>query len=152
MKNIKELTLGQAMQYCRKKSIEYSSQDKIAKATGIDKWKIRLIERDESLPTKEEWQELIDNTTTAWTENYNDSRINGLVLTSKINGNSIFIPAIGMTLFNQCMFYSIFGAYYTSSLVSEEITASYFVFSNSSFITVHYDGRVIGLPLRAVKE
>lgn len=55
MKSIKELTLGQAMRYCRKKTIEYSSRDKIAKATGIDKWKIGSIERDESLPTKEEW-------------------------------------------------------------------------------------------------
>ena len=47
------------------------------------------------MPTKDELKELIDNTNSVWVPNYNNSGINGRKFTSKINGNSIFIPAAG---------------------------------------------------------
>ena len=47
------------------------------------------------MPTKNELKELIDNTNSVWVPNYNNSGINGRKFTSKINGNSIFIPAAG---------------------------------------------------------
>ena len=48
------------------------------------------------MPTKDECQELIDNTTNEWITNYNGSGVNGRKFTSKINGNTIFIPAAGV--------------------------------------------------------
>ena len=43
------------------------------------------------LPTKEEFQELIDNCTWLWAE----EGVHGYTATSKKNGNSIFLPASG---------------------------------------------------------
>lgn len=45
------------------------------------------------MPTVDECQELLDNVSRVFVTNYNESGINGAVLTSTINGNSIFIPA-----------------------------------------------------------
>lgn len=47
------------------------------------------------MPTKEEWQELIDGCERVKTEDYNGSGVAGWIYTSKVNGNSIFFPAAG---------------------------------------------------------
>lgn len=50
------------------------------------------------IPTGAECQELIDNTTSEFVYNYNEAGEvrNGRLFTSKVNGNSIFIPAAGV--------------------------------------------------------
>ena len=55
----------------------------------------QIMGGDWRMPTKDECQELIDNTTNEWITNYKGSGVNGRKFTSKINGNSIFIPAAG---------------------------------------------------------
>ena len=45
------------------------------------------------MPTKEEFQELIDNCKMEWTTL---NKVKGMKFTSKINGKSIFLPAAGM--------------------------------------------------------
>lgn len=45
------------------------------------------------LPTLKQIDELINNTTKSWTE---VNGINGMLVTSKWNGNSIFLPASGV--------------------------------------------------------
>lgn len=47
------------------------------------------------MPTEEEWQELIDNCNSTWTDNYGGTGVKGRLFTSKINGNSVFFPAAG---------------------------------------------------------
>ena len=47
------------------------------------------------MPTNDEWQELIDNCNVVWTDNYNGTGVAGSVFTSKVNGNSVFLPAAG---------------------------------------------------------
>ena len=47
------------------------------------------------MPTATEFQELYDNTTNEWVEDYNGSGVNGMKFTSKTNGKSIFFPASG---------------------------------------------------------
>ena len=44
------------------------------------------------IPSKEEFCELTENTTSAWTSDYQGSGISCLILASKINGNSIVFP------------------------------------------------------------
>lgn len=58
------------------------------------------------MPTREEMQELIDGCTWKWTKDYQGSRKEGNVGTSKTNGNTIFLPAT----------YCGLGYYWTSSL------------------------------------
>ena len=47
---------------------------------------------DWRMPTEEQFLELMDNTTYQWVENYNNSGINGGLVTGS-NGNTIFLPA-----------------------------------------------------------
>ena len=71
---------------------------------------------DWRMPTKDEIQELIDNTTNKWFTNYNGSGVNGRKFTSKINGNSIFIPAAGYSFGNSVNSIDGFGEVWSSSL------------------------------------
>ena len=47
------------------------------------------------IPTKAQFVELIDedNVTTAWTTDYQGSGVSGLVITSRINNNTLFLPS-----------------------------------------------------------
>ena len=47
------------------------------------------------MPTKAEQQELIDECTWKWTNDYNGTGVAGLIVTSKSNDNHIFFPAAG---------------------------------------------------------
>ena len=46
------------------------------------------------MPTQTDFQELIDNTTNKWVDNFNNSGVSGMKFTGS-NGNSIFIPTSG---------------------------------------------------------
>lgn len=46
------------------------------------------------MPTRSDFQELIDNTTAEWIENYNETGVKGYRFTAS-NGNYIFLPAAG---------------------------------------------------------
>lgn len=50
---------------------------------------------DWRIPTKAEWEELADTTLCKWklTFDYNGTGVSGYIVTSRINGNSIFLPA-----------------------------------------------------------
>ena len=50
---------------------------------------------DWRMPTKAQVQELIDNTTSAWTNDFNNTGISGVTFISKTNNNTMFIPAAG---------------------------------------------------------
>ena len=47
------------------------------------------------MPTKAEYQELIDNCNVMWTDNYNGTGMAGRIFTSKVNGKSVFFPTAG---------------------------------------------------------
>ena len=47
------------------------------------------------MPTKAEYQELLDNCNVVWTSDYNGTGIKGRTFTSKVNGKSVFFPAAG---------------------------------------------------------
>ena len=47
------------------------------------------------IPTKQQFEELLENTTSEWITNYKNYNICGQLLTSKINGQQIFFPALG---------------------------------------------------------
>ena len=109
-----------------------------------------LTKKTMRMPTYDDCVELVQNTTSAWTENYNDSGINGLTLTSNTNGNSIFVPAVGAVSNGVLYSFGRYGVFWSSSLYSsvEEAFYSYFV---SGFLDVGVDLRFVGIPLRAVR-
>lgn len=67
------------------------------------------------MPTIEEYEELIENCTWTWTDNYVEKGVNGYVIIGK-NGVSIFLPAAGCR--NGFGLYGVgsYGYYWSSSL------------------------------------
>lgn len=63
---------------------------------------------DWRMPTQAEWEELADERLCSWekTWDYNGTGISGYIVTSLINGNSIFLPAAGRANMSECKLYS----------------------------------------------
>lgn len=100
--------------------------------------KTRLEETDDAayvilggswrMPTSEEWSELRRDCTWEWTTNGTSS---GYTVTSKINGNSIFLPAAGCRLDSHIFRLGAHGYYWSSSLTSDFPISAWYVTFNS---------------------
>lgn len=110
------------------------------------------------MPTKEEMQELIDNTTSQLAD-VNGHK--GVRLTSKKNGQSIFLPAAGeiSTINGNTKNFNvnIYGNYWTSSLkgYGYDYNAASLYFNgtgNFSFVQAANDARCWGLTIRPVRK
>ena len=110
-----------------------------------------LAENDIRMPTKAECEELIANTTSVWTEKYNGSVINGMTFTSKTNGNSIFVPAVGAVGSGMLGSFGLLGLFWSSSLSSSSVEKAFNLNFNSDNLGVDNDNRFNGIPLRAVR-
>ena len=64
------------------------------------------------MPTKEDWEELLDKTTAEWTTL---NGVNGRKFTAA-NGNSLFLPAAGFRWGSELRSAGSFGNYWSSSL------------------------------------
>ena len=102
------------------------------------------------MPTNDEWQELIDNCNTVWTNSYNGTGVKGRVFTSKVNGNSVFFPASG-----RCSFSSVGGVGsegYVWSASWNSSSRAWFVSFNSGGQRLNGILRYYGCSVRAVCE
>ena len=100
------------------------------------------------IPTKGEWQELIDNTTSKWTI---QNGVKGYLFTAP-NGNSLFLPAAGMRWDREIDSQGIGGNYWSSSLeTSHPIDAWRLAFS-SEFLFTDGASRFNGFSIRAVRD
>ena len=98
------------------------------------------------MPTKEEFQELIDKCTWEWTQVNN---INGYKITAA-NGNSIFLPAAGNFWGGNFIIEENEQARYWSSTASSDNLGSYFFFINKYDRYVDWTEGEKGLPIRPV--
>lgn len=97
------------------------------------------------MPTKAEFKELRDNCTWTWVT---DKVGNGYKVTSKINGNSIFIPASG---YNNGQYSESEGFYWSSSLKEELSWEAYSLRFTAEYInTDQGERRCSGHSIRAV--
>ena len=103
------------------------------------------------MATEEEWQWLIDNCTWTKQDDYNSTGVKGMLVTSNINGNQIFLPAAGIRA-NDKLSEVGSGSYWSSSL-SLSFNGIYV-----SIIQRYYDVRSVGghrcygLNIRPVTE
>ncbi|MBR3413345.1 MAG: hypothetical protein IKG81_11725 [Bacteroidales bacterium] len=98
-------------------------------------------------PTKEEWQELMNNTTSSWTT---QNGVNGRLFIR--NGNSLFLPAAGCRLGSSLSADGSSGYYWSSSLdANGPDYAWYFGFGSGSQRMDYYD-RFRGYAVRAVRQ
>ena len=99
------------------------------------------------MPTKEQFQELVDNCTREWCcENGHM----GSRFTSKINGKSVFFPAAGYGIGTSITDVGSYGYYWSSSWYSAD-TAYRMSFSSSSVYPQDCNNRYYGFSVRAVQ-
>jgi uncharacterized protein (TIGR02145 family) len=105
------------------------------------------------MPTRQEYAELINNTTKTWQTNYNGTGVNGYLFTSTKVGytdKSIFMPVTGYKS-SKSVSGSTQGHYWTSTLYSENNPYSFFFGSSNNPSVVFNRNRWQGLFVRAVK-
>ena len=111
------------------------------------------------MPTKAEFQELIDNCDVAWTDDYNGAEVEGRILftgvkgrifTSKINGNSVFFPAAGYCYSSSVNGVGSSGNYWSASWDSPSY--AWYLGFHSGYQYVDYYRRCYGRSVRGVCE
>ncbi len=107
---------------------------------------------DWRMPTSAELEELCNrnNCTWTWTTDYNGTGVAGRIVTSKTNGNSIFLPAAGYRVDSSLYGAGSDGNYWSSSLsTSSPDYANYLDFYSVVYVWYDYY-RCRGLSVRAV--
>ena len=104
---------------------------------------------DWRMPTKEDWEELLANTTLTWTIH---NGMNGLLFTAS-NGNTLFLPAAGYRD-GSSLNYAGSSIYYWSSSLRTDYTerAFGFHFISADLLIMESKYRIEGRPVRAVRE
>lgn len=104
------------------------------------------------MPTEAECRELIDNTTSEWMADYNNTGVAGRIFTSNVNGNSIFVPAAGSLSDGGLQaLVGMVGGLWLSSWNSSNVQVAFNLYFNSDVVDVGYNYRNSGRPIRAVK-
>ena len=98
-------------------------------------------------PTKEEWDELLNNTTSQWTT---ENGVAGLRLTAS-NGQSIFLPAAGYRTDAIVDDVGIHGMYWASSMLSVYPYNAWYMYFDANYKRMHNDYRSNGHVVRPVR-
>ena len=107
------------------------------------------------MPTIAEWEELLDNCTWTWTDNYNGTGVAGRIVTGRKPGytdKSIFLPAAGYRNGSYLTGDGSNGAYWSSSLGEDYPNEAYGVFFKSDNVIKYNIVRCSGRSARAVTE
>ena len=122
---------------------ELLAEDDAATANWGSEWQ---------MPSYDQIRELINSSyiTTEWTT---QNGVNGYKITSKSNGNSIFLPAAGYRSGTFLYDVGSYGGYWSRSLNSSITTAAcYLYFSSSGIGTSSDDYRYCGQGVRPVRK
>lgn len=106
-------------------------------------------------PTQQEFKELKDNCTWKWVDRINETNVSGYIVTSKINGNSIFLPAGACYEYGDSNLSSEGqGFYWTSEISAGDVTTSLsavgFVIKSNNYQILEVKGKGTGLNVRGV--
>lgn len=126
---------------------EYNAQDQLTTLLPKDDAVHVNWGEDWRMPTKAEYQELIDNTTSEWVDNYNNTGVNGRLFTGT-NGNKLFLPAAGI-VGEQPYAQNLFGLYWSANCKEN---AGINLGISSDTIYINNNPRSSGYSIRGVKE
>lgn len=127
--------------------MKYNAQDQLTKLLMEDDAVHVNWGNNWRMPTKEEYQELIDHTTSEWITDYNGTKVYGMLFTAE-NGNTLFLPAAGMVDV-QHYAQNLYGLYWSANCIDD--SGSNFGFINSD-IYFNNNPRSSGYSIRGVKE
>ena len=102
------------------------------------------------MPTYAAWTELRNNCTWTWTSNYNGTSVAGRIVTSNINGNSIFLPAAGYRGDGDLNDAGGYGDFWSSSLGTDYPYDAWYVGFDSGYVGRSDYGRYFGRSVRPV--
>ena len=102
------------------------------------------------MPTKDEYQELLDNCNVVWTDDYNGTGVVGRIFTSKVNGNSVFIPAAGYCYNLSMISVGSGGLYWSASWTTS--TDAWILLFGSGYQRLDFYNRCYGQSVRGVCE
>lgn len=110
-----------------------------------------LIGGSARMPTKEEFDELINACDITWMTNYNSTGINGTLFTLKTDSSKkLFFPAAGLFVQSSWNIVDSGGNYWSSSIYNHSYYGGYLRLDSSNcYINNYY--RCYGLSIRAVK-
>lgn len=101
------------------------------------------------IPTKEEWEELLNNTTSEWTT---QNGVNGYKFTSS-NGKSLFLPAAGSFNESELIVAGEYGFYWSSSLYTDDPSDAWsFSFQSEGHRIGSFGYRTDGQSVRPVRS
>ena len=115
------------------------TQYDVAMALWGDDWR---------MPTKDEFQELINNCTSEWTT---VNGVNGYKFTSKTNGKSIFLPAAGDRRYGDLRLAGECGYYWSSSQYPNLSSPAYILYFRSDYLDWSNAYRYLGKSVRPVR-
>ena len=101
------------------------------------------------LPTKAEFEELLSNCTWTWTK---QNGIKGCKVTSKKNGNSIFLPAAGWRGGTSLYSQGTGGDYWSSTPDEGFSDSAYYLYFGSGNHNTNWSSRFYGRSVRPVSE
>lgn len=144
--------------YCTEKALVHpygSEPDGMTRLLPEDDVATVKLGQHYHIPTKEQFKELLENTTVHHKHDYLVDGLNGVLYVSKINGNKIFLPYAG---YDNSMNkiekeegtkrLGQVGLYWTSDLYEKDSRCAYIYLSTSNDIT--YMERRIGASIRPV--
>ena len=134
--------------------IKYSTNDKKFKLVPSDDAASANWGDDWRMPTVDECEELINPDNCKW-EWITKDGVNGYKVTSKKNGNSIFLPITGFRFYESVQFRAINGIYWTSTRYTGNPNKAWCLEFNFSDVEVTFgklsSNRFSGRCIRAVK-
>ena len=106
------------------------------------------------MPTYDDWVELRENCTWEWTDNYNETGMPGIKVSSNMPGyesKSIFLPAAGARSNTDVRDFSSDGRYWSSSLYTDSPDYAWYAYFNSDHVGRTNGERYDGFPVRPVQ-
>ena len=136
---------------CDGKFTKYDSSDNLTTLLPEDDAASVNMGGSWHMPSKEQLEELINSsyTTTTWTI---VNGINGRLITSNTNGNTLFLPASGNCSWGSVRSIGSDGCYWSSSLNEDGPSSAWDLYFNSGYINVSGGSRYDGLSVRGVMD
>ena len=128
---------------------KYNQSDRKTVLESTDDAATQIMGSDWRMPTQTEWHELLNNTDKLWTT---INEVNGYKFTSKINGNSIFIPAAGLYSNGSVGNVGSYGSVWSSSLYTSNPGRAWYLGFDSGNCGVGNYYRCGGRSVRGVRK
>ena len=135
--------------YCNKSSYGYNGYtDDLTILQPADDVATQELGNGARIPTKEEWEELRDNTSSKWTT---QNGVKGYLFTAS-NGQHLFLPAAGYRPYERLDYEGANGFYWSASLNENSPDEAWYIVLGSSSHNMSNSGyRQNGVTVRAVR-